>query len=237
MFISPTELQNIPPADKTSGKLQKNFVSTDVGRLKRQLRGYYDIIYVIDSSSSISRFEFRKGIQAIQILVDRAAPESLHAVIAVASRAHVIFSFTSGAVAKRNLETLQRMGGKSNMQEALHQCDQLFRSPSAGARTGSYRRVLIVTDGQSNVQRDKTLWKAMELKLRGAELFVVGVGEYVEGIDELVLIASSLDAHLYRAGDMQGLVEIVKLIPPVNYRRDWAAEMIRLRESFVAQPK
>ncbi len=206
---------------------------TDSSRLKRQLRGDYDIIYIIDSSSSISRAEFQKGIKAIQMLIDRGAPETLHGAITVATHAHTAFTFTFGEKANNELEKLQRTGGKTNMQEALEKSLQMFKNPRTGARAGSFRRVLIVTDGQSNIKRDKTLWKAMDLKLNGAEIFVIGIGEYVEGIDELAHLATTLDAHLYRAGDMQGLVEIVKLITPVSYRRNWAAEVLRLRQAFI----
>lgn len=206
---------------------------TDASRLKRQLRGHYDIIYIIDSSSSISRAEFRKGIKAIQMLIDRGAPDTLHAAITVANHAHAVFTFTSGDKANEKLEKLQRIGGKTNMQEALEKSLQMFQDPGSGTRVGSYRRVLVVTDGQSNIKRHKTLWNAMDLKLNGAEIFVVGIGEYLDGINELAHLASSLDAHLYRAGDMQGLVEVVKLITPVSYRRNWAAEVMRLRQAVI----
>ena len=206
---------------------------TDASRLKRQLRGHYDIIYIIDSSSSISRAEFRKGIKAIQMLIDRGAPDTLHAAITVANHAHAVLAFTSGDKANEKLEKLQRIGGKTNMQEALEKSLRMFQDPGSGTRVGSYRRVLIVTDGQSNIKRHKTLWNAMDLKLNGAEIFVVGIGEYLDGINELAHLASSLDAHLYRAGDMQGLVEVVKLITPVSYRRNWAAEVMRLRQAVI----
>lgn len=167
------------------------------------------------------------------MLIDRGAPETLHAAITVATHARAAFNFTSGEIANEELEKLQRTGGKTNMQEALEKSLQMFKNPGTGARLGSFRRVLIVTDGQSNIKRDRTLWNAMDLKLNGAEIFVIGIGEYIEGIDELARLATTLDAHLYRAGDMQGFVEIVKLITPVSYRRDWAAEVMRLRKSFI----
>ena len=228
------EFQHVPPVMITSNRLKMHFLTqTDSSRLKRQLRGYYDIIYIIDSSSSISHAEFRKGIKAIQMLIDKGAPETLHAAITVATHAQPAFTFTSGEKAIEKLEELQRTGGKTNMQEALERSLQMFQNLGTGARVGSYRRVLIVTDGQSNIKRERTLWKAMDLKLNGAEIFVIGIGEYVDGIDELAQLATTLDAHLYRAGDMQGLVEIVKLITPVSYRRDWAAEIMRLRQAFI----
>lgn len=228
------KFQHIPSVRTTSKKLQMHFLAqTDASRLKRQLRGRYDIIYIIDSSSSISRAEFRKGIKAIQMLIDKGARDSLHAAITVANQAHPVFTFSSVEKANQKLEKLQRTGGKTNMQEALEKSLRMFQNPSSGARAGSFRRVLVVTDGQSNVKRNKTLLNAMDLKLNGAEIFVIGVGEYLDGIHELVHLASSLDAHLYRAGDMQGLVEVVKLITPVSYRRSWESEVRRIRQAVM----
>ena len=167
------------------------------------------------------------------MLIDRGAPETRHAVITVASQAQLAFNFTSGEQANKNLEKLERTGGKTNMQEALAKSLNIFQNPWFGSRVGSFKRVMVVTDGQSNIKRNKTISRATELKLNGAEIFVVGIGEYLDGIDELARMASSPNAHLFRAGDMQGFVEIVKLITPVSYTRDWAAELKRMRETFI----
>ena len=51
------------------------------------------------------------------------------------------------------------------MQEALEKSLQMFQNPNSGARAESFRRVLVVTDGQSNVKRNKTLLNTMDLKL------------------------------------------------------------------------
>ena len=51
------------------------------------------------------------------------------------------------------------------MQEALEKSLQMFQNPNSGARAGSFRRVLVVTGGQSNVKRNKTLLNTMDLKL------------------------------------------------------------------------
>ena len=107
------ELQQVPPARVSSNKFQKHFRSTsDSSRLKRELEGHYDIIYVIDSSSSITRAEFRKGIEAIQMLIDRGVPETKHAAMTVASEAKLIFSFTSAENAAQELTKLKKLEGK-----------------------------------------------------------------------------------------------------------------------------
>ena len=167
------------------------------------------------------------------MLIDRSTPETLHAVITVANQAQPVFTFTSGEKASEKLEKLEKTGGKTNMQEALEESLKMFQNARSGSRIGSFRRVLVITDGQSNIKRNKTLWNAMALKLYGAEIFVVGIGEYLDGIDELALMASSLEAHLFRAGDMQGFVEIVKLVTPVSYRRNWRAEVKRLKDIYI----
>ena len=45
---------------------------------------------------------------------------------------------------------------------------------------------------------------------------MVAVGGYLDGLQELVGIASSTDAHMYRVADMQGFADLVKLIPPTD---------------------
>ena len=99
------------------------------------------------------------------MLIDESAQDSLHAAITVANQAHPVFTFTSFEKANGKLEKLQRTGGKTNMQEALEKSLQMFQNPNSGARAGSFRRVLVVTGGQSNVKRNKTLLNTMDLKL------------------------------------------------------------------------
>lgn len=75
--------------------------------------------------------------------------------------------------------------------------------------------MLIVTDGQANIKkqlslirkqpRAPALEKALKLKQSGIEVFVVAVGEYLDGIEELSKMASSPNAHMYRVEDMNGL--------------------------------
>ena len=99
------------------------------------------------------------------MLIDESARDSLHAAITVANQAHPVFTFTSFEKANGKLEKLQRTGGKTNMQEALEKSLQMFQNPNSGARARSFRRVLVVTGGQSNVKRNKTLLNTMDLKL------------------------------------------------------------------------
>ena len=81
-----------------------------------------------------------------------------------------------------------------------------------GRRVGATKVVLLVTDGQSNAQKHLTIPKANELKIIGVDIFVIGVGTYINGIDEMVKVASSPVNRLFRVNTYRGLLEVVELI-------------------------
>ena len=77
--------------------------------------------------------------------------------------------------------------------------------------------VLLVTDGQSN-SRDLTISKAKALKGIGIDIYVVAVGGYVYGIDEMVKVASfPPETHMFRVQTLGDFWQVVKLaIKKVN---------------------
>lgn len=73
--------------------------------------------------------------------------------------------------------------------------------------------VFLVTDGQSNVDAHLTVPNASALKSgNGVKIFVVAVGSYIPGIDEMVKIASNPSTDLLRVKDFDGLWHLVQLI-------------------------
>ena len=73
--------------------------------------------------------------------------------------------------------------------------------------------VFLVTDGQSNVEQQLTIPKADELKNSGVQIFVVAVGTYINGIDEMVKVASyPPQQFLFRVKTLQQFWNVVKLI-------------------------
>ncbi len=76
--------------------------------------------------------------------------------------------------------------------------------------------VFLVTDGQSN-DPDSTVRSANALKDSGVDIFVVGVGNYINGIDEIVKMDSyPPDKYLFKLLDIIKL--IVKRVYPGKYR-------------------
>lgn len=81
-----------------------------------------------------------------------------------------------------------------------------------GRRPGVTKIAFLVTDGRSNIEPDKTIPNANLLKSSGVEIFVVAVGDYISGIDEIVKVASpDRKEHVFRVADMSGFLDVTKL--------------------------
>ena len=83
-----------------------------------------------------------------------------------------------------------------------------------GVHHSARKVVLLVTDGQSNVQSSLTIPKADALKRKGVRIFVIAVGSaLMSGIREMVKVASwPRQNHLFRVSDLSGFVNVIKLV-------------------------
>ena len=82
-----------------------------------------------------------------------------------------------------------------------------------GRRDDGRKIVFLVTDGHSNVQPELTIPEANALKDSGVEIFVVAVGTYINGIDEMVKVASyPPEEFLFRVRSHQEFWEVIKLM-------------------------
>ena len=82
-----------------------------------------------------------------------------------------------------------------------------------GGRLNAVKMVFLVTDGQSNIGRSLTVPKAQALKKARVKIFVVAVGSYIHGIDEMVRVASYPPKdHVFRVSSLRGFLEIINLI-------------------------
>ena len=73
--------------------------------------------------------------------------------------------------------------------------------------------VFLVTDGHSTRYKHLTEPKAQALKIAGVKIFVVAVGPYISGINEMVKVASyPPEDYLFRVKKLDGFLQIIKLI-------------------------
>lgn len=151
-----------------------------------------DVVFIIDDSGSIPLDQFNKGLSALTYFIEGSSPGSKFAAIKYSGKATLLFNFVSLNEAKKKLKNVPHAGGSTNTQEALKMARDLFLNPAAsGHRQSASRVVVLVTDGNSNVQRDQTVPQANLLKIIGAKIIVFGVGSYGHsGKQELEKIAT-----------------------------------------------
>lgn len=88
----------IPPLQVTRDNLMKYFLDRqDYPRGKRYIP-YYDIIFILDSSSSISRANFNLSLLTAQNLVERFDPDTQFAAVSFGTDAVLNFNFNSSKV-------------------------------------------------------------------------------------------------------------------------------------------
>ena len=76
----------------------------------------------------------------------------------------------------------------------------------------SRKVVFLVTDGQSD-SRARTISEARALKGIGVDIYVLAVGSYINGIDEMVRVASAPpEEHMFRVNTLTDFWEVVKLV-------------------------
>ena len=220
-FISRTGFQKVPSRTVTARKIERSFLGQR-SRHKRSAdhdNSYHDVVLVFDASNSIRKRDFHKGVKALQGLINRARKDDHFAAITYSDKATVAFDFTNLEAAKHDLNTkVFFLGKRTNTQEAFEICrTKLFQNKNSNLRPRAKKRVLLLTDGSSNMNIHLTLYRAFQLKILGVEMFVIGVGNYMPGIQELVGIASSTNRHLFRVRDALSLLDIARLIPPWKY--------------------
>ena len=81
-----------------------------------------------------------------------------------------------------------------------------------GRRPSANKSVFLVTDGRSNVSEHLTIPNANELRKSGVRIFVVAVGDAIDGIDEIVKVASNPpDENLLRVTNWGEVWDLIRL--------------------------
>ena len=180
----------------------------------------YDVVFIIDDSGSIPSDQFNKGLSAIRLLIGDASLGTKFAAIKFSDKAHLLFNFVSPDQAKTKLLNVPRNNGWTNTQDALKMARRdLFLNPAAsGHRQYARRLAVVVTDGNSNIQRDQTIPQAIQLKGIGTRVMVIAVGNYGDsGRKEMAGIASyPAKDNLFNVGDFDEMQEVVLMALSLN---------------------
>ena len=103
--------------------------------------------------------------------------------------------------------------GRTNTQEALRIArDDMFSSRN-GDRSGVANKLIILTDGGSNMRSDQTLQRAVDLKNDGVTIYVVSIGQEIDYNEINGLSSGSSEPFVLRLeGDMNNVEPLGNLL-------------------------
>ncbi|XP_039732778.1 von Willebrand factor A domain-containing protein 1 [Pteropus medius] len=138
-----------------------------------------DLLFLLDSSASVSHYEFSRVREFLGQLVAQLplGPGALSAsLVHVSSRPHAEFPFSqhsSGAAVQDAIRAAAQLMGDTNTGLALAYAKEQLFAEAAGARPGVPKVLLWVTDGGSS---DPVGPPMQELKDLGVTVFIVSTG-------------------------------------------------------------
>lgn len=174
---------------------------------------HYDLVFLLDTSSSVGKEDFEKVRQWVANLVDtfEVGPDRTRVgVVRYSDRPTTAFElglFGSREAVKAAARHLAYHGGNTNTGDALRFITRHSFSPQAGGRPGdrAFKQVaILLTDGRS---QDLVLDAAAAAHRAGIRIFAVGVGAALK--EELEEIASKpKSAHVFHVSDFNAIDKI-----------------------------
>lgn len=174
---------------------------------------HYDLVFLLDTSSSVGKEDFEKVRQWVANLVDtfEVGPGRTRVgVVRYSDRPATAFElglFGSRAEVQAAARRLAFHGGNTNTGAALRFLTRHSFSPRAGGRPGdrAFKQVaVLLTDGRS---QDLVMDAAAAAHRAGIRVFAVGVGEALR--EELEEIASEpKSAHVFHVSDFDAIDKI-----------------------------
>ncbi|XP_061173470.1 collagen alpha-6(VI) chain-like [Saccostrea echinata] len=173
-----------------------------------------DLVFVIDSSSSIFPNEFIRQLEFLENItgeldVGPAVNQSRVGVISFSDEPRLEFTLNNCTEKKDILAAVRRinyMSGGTNTASAIRLAVKMFKA-ATGARKGAKDIIVVITDGES-FSKSETEESALQARNMGISMFAIGVGANVN-VEELSLIAG-ITEHVYRVsnyGDLKSIKE------------------------------
>ena len=145
--------------------------------------GQADVVFVIDASGSIRQSRFQTVLEYVTTVVEQlevAQDRTRVGVVVYSDDAEVKFQLNTYPSKQDVLSAIRSqrwIQGRTNTAAALNIMTQTMFTPANGDRYDVPNYAIVVTDGESNVQKEQTLPSAIAARLAGIHLMVVTVSE------------------------------------------------------------
>ncbi|KAK3793901.1 hypothetical protein RRG08_033477 [Elysia crispata] len=189
-----------------------------------------DIVFLVDDSRSIWFKHFNQEIDFVQRLITRfhvSSYKTRFAALTFSSGVREVFPFgrfNTEYEVRHALETIyQSNGGTTDTYKAIEYArDYTFRH----ARVGVPRILIIITDGGSQ-ERQRAKLEATTAKLAGIQIFVIGIGLYLEPYHLEDLASEPTPRYLYSVSSFPKLLtvdwRIAEQVCQASYRTPYPA--------------
>ncbi|KAK3083543.1 hypothetical protein FSP39_025167 [Pinctada imbricata] len=181
-----------------------------------------DIVFILDSSGSVGRDQFYKVLNFTYTTVSDLDIDTGHfriAVITFSDNARLEFNlnrYTTRAEVEGALQRVSYVYGSTHTAEALRMAREQVFTGSGGDRPDVPNVVIIVTDGESNINNEQTIPEARQLKSTGVTMITVAVG-FAQRTTELIgLTSKPINDNLVRVENYDALHNLKdKLVAPL----------------------
>ncbi|CAB3991250.1 complement factor B-like [Paramuricea clavata] len=182
-----------------------------------------DFVFVLDSSASVGKTNFRRGIELVKTIVKEygvsTKPRGTRvAIVTFNAAAEIKFNLATNVIndtdqAMRELGNIQFQGGGTNTEAAL---SKVYHHVSPEARKGSHKVLFLITDGRSNTGTNPRHF-AERLRERNYEIFAIGITKNADQ-NELKSIASQpYRSHIHLLADYTSLEKLRDMITGNGY--------------------
>lgn len=171
-----------------------------------------DLIFLLDSSGSVSKDEFRKMKEFIISLSEKFSIGYSKTRIGAATYSSSAFlgfnlnAFNSASMLRNAMSSLPYIYGNTNTAAGLKLVRTRMLHYKAGDRPQSQNFVIILTNGKSNIDSELTIAEANELK-KHAHVYAVAIGSFDDKeIKEIASAPAALNA--FTVPDYESLFQI-----------------------------
>lgn len=167
-------------------------------------------MFVLDSSSSVGEGNFQQMLNFVKALVEElSAPgtNNRFGLVTYSTEPNLIFSlgrYPDPGTVSTAVATTRYTPGSTNTAGGLRTAMEIFTN-NYGNRRDAEDVVILITDGESNVQAYNTIPTADELKRNSIKILSIGIG--ISNSDEITRIASSTD-DVFQVGGFASLTEV-----------------------------
>lgn len=181
-----------------------------------------DILFIVDSSGSVGDEDFRKELDFVYRTIDSLDIDSgLYNVglISFSDQARIEF-YLNSYLSKEELEnataSVKYVYGSTHTAMAFRVAREAIFTEVNGDRPDAPNLIIMITDGQSNINHEETLPQAQMLKDSGVTILTVAIG-FTTHTDELIGMTSKpVQENLFYVDRFSGLEDLhTKIVEPI----------------------